>query len=128
MARVKRGFVARRRRNKVLRAAKGFVGGRRRLYKNAKETLMRARNYAYRDRRVRKREFRRLWIARINAAARLHGLSYSKFANGLKKAGIELNRKVLAYIAYEDPKAFEVIVNQAKAALGMATTTTTTTE
>lgn len=126
MARVKRGFVARRRRNKVLRAAKGYVGGRRRLYKTAKETLMRARNYAYRDRRVRKREFRRLWIARINAATRLHGLNYSKFANGLKKAGIELNRKVLAYIAYEDPKAFEVIVNQAKAALGITTATTTT--
>jgi len=117
MSRVKRGFVARRRRNKVLRAAKGYVGGRRRLFKNAKETLMRARNYAYRDRRVRRREFRRLWIARINAAARANGLSYSKFANGLRKAGIVLNRKVLAHIAYEDPKAFAVIVEQAKAAL-----------
>lgn len=117
MARVKRGFVARRRRNKILKAAKGYVGGRRRLFKNAKETVMRARNYAYRDRRVRKRQFRGLWIARINAAVRAHGMSYSKFAGGLKKAGILLNRKVLAYLAYEDPQAFEAVVARVKAAL-----------
>jgi len=118
MARVKRGFVARRRRNKVLRAAKGFVGGRRTLYKNAKETLMRARNYAYRDRRVRKREMRGLWIARINAAVRAAGLTYSQFAHGLKKANIGLNRKMLAYLAYDDPKAFAAVVAAVKAALG----------
>ena len=117
MARVKRGIVARRRRKRVLKAAKGFVGGRRRFYKTAKETLMRARNYAYRDRRVRKREFRRLWIARINAAARAHGLNYSTFTNGLKKAGIGLNRNMLAHLAYDDPKAFEAVVVQVKAAL-----------
>ncbi len=118
MPRVKRGPIARRRRKKILKAAKGYVGGRRTLYKTAKETVMRARNYAYRDRRVRKREFRRLWIARINAASRAHGLSYSRFANGLKKANIELNRKILAHLAYEDPKAFAAVVEQAKAALG----------
>ncbi len=118
MPRVKRGPIARRRRKKILKAAKGYVGGRRTLYKTAKETVMRARNYAYRDRRVRKREFRRLWIARINAASRAHGLSYSRFANGLKKANIELNRKILAHLAYEDPKAFAAVVEQAKATLG----------
>lgn len=117
MARVKRSYIARRRRKKVLKAAKGYVGGRRRFFKTAKETLMRARNYAYRDRRVRKREFRRLWIARINAASRAHGLSYSKFANGLKKAGIGLNRKMLAHLAYDDPKAFEAVVAKVKEAL-----------
>jgi len=117
MSRVKRGFVARRRRKKVLKAAKGYVGGRRTLFKTAKETLMRARNYAYRDRRVRKREFRRLWIARINAAARAHGLSYSRFANGLKKAGIALNRKMLAHLAYEDSQAFTAVVEKVKTAL-----------
>jgi large subunit ribosomal protein L20 len=117
MARVKRGFVARRRRNKILKAAKGFVGGRRTLFKNAKETVMRAGNYAYRDRRVRKREMRGLWIARINAAVRAEGLTYSKFANGLKKANIGLNRKMLAYLAYDDPKAFSAVVAAVKAAL-----------
>ena len=118
MARVKRGFAARHRRKRILKAAKGYVGGRSRLFKNAKETVMRARNYAYRDRRVRKREFRRLWIARINAAARAHGLSYSKFTGGLKKAGILLNRKVLAYLAYEDPKAFDAVVAKVKEVIG----------
>ena len=117
MARVKRGFVARRRRTKVLRAAKGFVGGRSRLVKNAKETLMRARNYAYRDRRVRKREFRALWIARINAAARELGMTYSVFMNGLRKAEIEVDRKVLADLAVHDKAAFAKIAEQAKAAL-----------
>jgi large subunit ribosomal protein L20 len=101
-----------------LKAAKGYVGGRRKFYKTAKETVMRARNYAYRDRRVRKRMFRNLWIARINAATRLNGMTYSVFTNGLKKAGILINRKMLAYIAMEDPEGFAVIVAQAKAALG----------
>ncbi len=118
MARVKRGYVARRRRKRILKLAKGYVGGRHRLFKNAKETVMRALNYAYRDRRVRKRQFRGLWIARINAAVRAHGLNYSRFANGLKKAGIGLNRKMLAYLAYEDPQAFDAVVAQVKAALG----------
>ena len=117
MARVKRGFAARRRHKKILKAAKGYVGGRRRLYKSAKETVMRARNYAYRDRRVRKRMFRNLWIARINAAVRMNGMTYSVFANGLKQAGIGLNRKMLAYLAAEDPAGFALIVEQVKAAL-----------
>jgi large subunit ribosomal protein L20 len=118
MARVKRGFAARHRRKKILKAAKGYVGGRHRLYKNAKETVMRARNYAYRDRRVRKRQFRALWIARINAAVRAEGLTYSKFIAGLKKANIVLNRKILAYLAYEDPKAFAAVVAKVKTILG----------
>jgi len=117
MPRVKRGFVARRRRNKVLRAAKGFVGGRRTLYKTAKETLMRARNYAYRYRRVLKQQIRGLWIARINAAVRAEGLSYSKFVYGLRKANIGLNRKILAYLAYDDPKAFSAVVARVKSVL-----------
>jgi len=119
MARVKRGFAARHRRKKILKAAKGYVGGRHRLYKNAKETVMRARNYAYRDRRVRKREFRALWIVRINAAVRSQGLTYSKFIAGLKKANITLNRKILAHLAYEDPKAFDAVVAKVKEALGV---------
>jgi len=117
MPRVKRGTVARSRRKKVLKAAKGYVGGRHRLYTTAKETLARARNYAYRDRRVRKREFRGLWIARINAAVRNHGLNYSTFISGLKKANIGLNRKMLAYLACEDPGAFAAVVEKVKAAL-----------
>jgi large subunit ribosomal protein L20 len=117
MPRVKRGTVARARRKKVLKAAKGYVGGRRRLFKTAKETLMRARNYAYRDRRVRKRQFRSLWIARINAAVRSHGMNYSTFINGLKQANIGLNRKVLAHLACEDPGAFAAVVEKVKAVL-----------
>lgn len=117
MPRVSRGPASNHRRKKILKAAKGYVGGRRRFYKTAKETVMRARNFAYRDRRVRKREFRNLWIARINAAVRANGMTYSVFANGLKKAGLELNRKMLAYIAAEDPAGFAVIVEQVKAAL-----------
>lgn len=118
MPRVSTGPASRRRRKKILKAAKGYVGGRRKLYETAKETVMRARNYAYRDRRVRKRMFRNLWIARINAAVRENGLTYSVFANGLKKAGIDINRKMLAYIAMEDPQGFALIVEQVKAALG----------
>lgn len=117
MARVKRGPYTRRRRKKTLKAAKGYVGSRHRLYKTAKETLMRARNYAYQHRRLRKREFRRLWIARINAAARAHGINYSQFIYGLKQADVELNRKMLAHLAYEDAPAFEALVEKAKVAL-----------
>src|SRR6056297_3165884 len=99
MPRVKRGPRARRRRKKILRAAKGYVAGRRRLFKNAKETVHRAWCYAYRDRRQKKRYFRRLWITRINAGARQNGLNYSRFIGGLSKAGVELDRKVLADLA-----------------------------
>lgn len=118
MPRVKRGTKARRRRKKILKAARGFVGGRRRLYKNAKETVHRAWVYAYRDRRQRKRQFRRLWITRINAAARQNGLSYSKLMGGLNKAGVELDRKVLADMAVFDPKGFTNVVETARQALG----------
>lgn len=117
MPRVSRGPASHARRKKIMKAAKGYVGGRSKLYKNAKETVMRARNFAYRDRRVRKRMFRNLWIARINAAVRANGMTYSVFANGLRKAGIAVNRKMLAYIALEDPAGFALIVEQAKAAL-----------
>ncbi len=115
MPRVKRGPTTRRRRKKTIKAAKGFVGSRSRLYKTAKETVMRGLNYAYRDRRVRKRDFRKLWIARINAAVREHGMSYSQFAGGLRKADIRLNRKTLAYLALEDPEAFAAVVEKVKA-------------
>lgn len=114
MPRVKRGFKARQRRNKILKAAKGFRGGHSKLYKTAFITLSRARMFAYRDRRNRKRDFRSLWIARINAAARENGLSYSKLMGGLHKAGIELDRKVLADMAVNDPAAFAHVANLAK--------------
>lgn len=117
MPRVSRGPASHARRKKIMKAAKGYVGGRSKMYKSAKETVMRARNFAYRDRRVRKRMFRNLWIARINAAVRANGMTYSVFANGLRKAGIAVNRKMLAYIALEDPAGFTLIVEQAKAAL-----------
>ncbi|MFQ6132804.1 MAG: 50S ribosomal protein L20 [Armatimonadota bacterium] len=117
MARTKRGYVRRRRHNKVLKAAKGYYGGKHRLYKTAHEAVMRARMSAYRDRRRRKRDFRRLWIARINAATRADGLTYSRFMEGVKKAGIVLDRKILADLAVNDAKAFAKIVEQAKAAL-----------
>jgi len=116
MPRVKRGFKARRRRNKVLKLAKGYRGGRSRMYRTATETVDRALNFAYRDRKVRKREFRRLWIARINAAVRSEGMSYSEFMSRLKKAGIEMDRKVLSDLAIRDPQAFERIVDQARSA------------
>jgi large subunit ribosomal protein L20 len=106
MARVKTTVARLKRRNKVLRAAKGARGGRSTLYKTAKETVERAMRYAYRDRRAKKREFRRLWIIRINAAARQHDLSYNKLMAGLKQAGVEINRKVLAELAVSDPVAF----------------------
>ena len=115
MPRVKRGFKARRRRNKVLKLAKGYRGARSKLFRSATEAVDRALNYAFRDRRVKKRDFRSLWITRINAASRLNGLSYSKFIFGLKKANVEIDRKVLADIAVSDPKGFTEIASLAKA-------------
>jgi large subunit ribosomal protein L20 len=117
MARVKRGVVAKARHNKVLKKAKGYYGARSKLFKTAKQAVIKAGQYAYRDRRQRKRQFRALWITRINAAARLHDLSYSRLINGLTLAEIEVDRKVLADIAVRDPEAFGAIAAQAKAAL-----------
>ncbi len=117
MPRVTRGFKARRRRNRVLKLAKGYRGGRSRLYRTATEAVDRALTYAYRDRKVKKREFRQLWIARINAGARCNGISYSKLMGGLKKANISLDRKVLANMAILDAPAFSRIVQLAKEAL-----------
>ena len=111
--RVKRGFKARKRRKKVLKLAKGFRGGRSKLFRTAADAVDKALMYAYRDRRVRKRDFRRLWIARINAATRMNNLSYSKFVHGLKLAGIELDRKVLAELAISDPSGFSQIAKLA---------------
>jgi large subunit ribosomal protein L20 len=116
MPRVTRGFKARRRRNRVLKLAKGFRGGRSRLYKSATEAVDRALVYAYRDRRAKKRDFRRLWIARINAGARMNDMSYSKLMGGLKKANIDLDRKVLANLAILDADAFTKVVQIAKEA------------
>ena len=107
--RIKRGFKARRRRNKVLKLAKGFRGGHSKLFRTAADTVDRALRYAYRDRKQRKRQFRRLWIARINAAARMNELSYSRFISGLKKADVTLDRKVLAELAISDPSGFAQI-------------------
>ncbi len=107
--RIKRGYKARHRRKKVLKLAKGFRGGRSKLFRTAADSVDKALNYAYRDRRQRKRDFRRLWIARINAAARMNDLSYSKFISGLKKADITLDRKVLAELALSDPTGFSKI-------------------
>jgi large subunit ribosomal protein L20 len=118
MPRVTRGFKARRRRNRLLKLAKGFIGGRSRLYKTATETVDRALVYAYRDRRTKKRDFRRLWIARINAGTRMNDMNYSTFMGGLKKAGIELDRKVLANMAILDAQAFTKVVQLATAANG----------
>ena len=117
MPRVKRGVTARARHKKVLDAAKGYRGRRSRVYRVAKQAVMRAGQYAYRDRRNKKRVFRALWITRINAATREHGLTYSKFINGLKKAEIGLDRKVLADMAVMDKPAFAAIVNQVKATI-----------
>ncbi|NCN89712.1 MAG: 50S ribosomal protein L20 [Gallionella sp.] len=118
MARVKRGVTARARHKKILDKAKGYRGRRNSVYRIAKEAVMKAGQYAYRDRRQKKRQFRTLWIARINAAAREQGLSYSVFMNGLKKAAIDIDRKVLADLAVFDKAAFTQIVGQAKASLG----------
>nr|MBF0220945.1 50S ribosomal protein L20 [Desulfobulbaceae bacterium] len=113
MPRVTRGFKARRRRNRVLKMAKGYVGGRHRLFRTATEAVDRALCYAYRDRRQKKRDFRALWIARISAAAKINGTSYSKFIGGLKKANIELDRKVLSHLAIVDANAFSQVIKQA---------------
>jgi large subunit ribosomal protein L20 len=107
--RIKRGFKARRRRKKVLKLAKGFRGGRSKLFRTAADSVDKALQYAYRDRKQRKRQFRRLWIARINAAARMNDLSYSRFISGLKKADVNLDRKVLADLAVSDPSGFAQI-------------------
>ena len=115
MPRATNNPAAKRRRKKVLKAAKGNYGGRRKLYRTAKETVQKGLAYAYRDRRNRKRDFRRLWIIRINAAARLNGLSYSQFIDGLNKAGIQLNRKVLAELAVNDSEGFKQIAEAVKA-------------
>jgi large subunit ribosomal protein L20 len=118
MARVKSGVIAKARHKKVLSQAKGYYGARSKSFKVAKQAVIKAGQYAYRDRRQRKRQFRALWITRINAAARLHGLSYSRLINGLKKADIEVDRKVLADIAVYDQEAFGAIAEAAKEALG----------
>lgn len=117
MPRVKRGFKARRRRNKVLKLAKGYRGARSKLFRSATESVDRALNYAYRDRKVKKRDFRALWIARINAAARDNGLSYSRLIHGMKQAGIGLDRKILADLAVSDPSGFSAVVDRARATL-----------
>ncbi len=117
MARVKRGVIARRRHKKVLKQAKGYYGARSRVFRVAKQAVIKAGQYAYRDRRQRKRQFRALWIARINAGARINGLSYSRFINGLKKASIEIDRKVLADLAVNEKGAFTALVEKAKASL-----------
>jgi large subunit ribosomal protein L20 len=117
MPRVKTGVVRRRRHKKVLKLARGFYSGRRKHFRKAKEQLERSLVYAYRDRKQKKRDFRKLWIIRINAACRLNDMNYSMFMNGLKKAGIELDRKILADMAMNDAAAFSALVAQAKAAL-----------
>lgn len=117
MARVKRGVTARAKHKKVLKAAKGYRGARSRIFRAAKQAVIKAGQYAYRDRRVKKREFRALWIQRINAGAREHGLSYSRFISGLARAGVALDRKVLADLAVNDKAAFAALAAQAKTAL-----------
>lgn len=117
MARVKRGVQANRRHKKVLARAKGYYGARSRVYRVAVQAVMKAGQYAYRDRRNKKRSFRRLWIARINAGARLNGLSYSRLINGLKKSNIDIDRRILADISMHDAAAFTAICEKAKAAL-----------
>ncbi|MBT0664531.1 50S ribosomal protein L20 [Geobacter pelophilus] len=117
MPRAKRGFKARQRRNKVLKLAKGYRGARSKLFRSATEAVDRALNYAFRDRRVKKRDFRALWITRINAAARLNGLTYSKLIHGLKVANVAIDRKVMADIAVSDPAGFTAIAATAKASV-----------
>lgn len=115
--RTRKGSARRQAKRRLFQRAEGYVGGRRRLYRTMKENLVRAGRFAYRDRRMKRREFRRLWIIRINAAARLHGLRYSEFIAGLIKAQIEIDRKQLAEMAVNDPAGFEVVVNAVKQAL-----------
>ena len=117
MARIKGAMMTRKRRTKVLKLAKGYFGAKSKLFKTAKEAVMKSGQYAYIGRRQRKRDFRRLWIARINAAAKMNGMNYSTFMNGLKKAGITMNRKMLAELAVSDAAAFTALVEKAKAAL-----------
>ena len=117
MPRVKGGTIHRARRKKVMKLAKGYFGSKHRLYKTAREQVMHSLTYAYRDRRQKKRDFRKLWITRINAACRENNISYSKFINGLSKAGVEINRKMLSEIAIDNKEAFTEIVNVAKAGL-----------
>ena len=117
MPRVKGGTVTRKRRKKIIKLSKGYYGSKHTLFKTAKEQVMKSYTYAYRDRRQKKRDFRRLWIARINAAARINGMSYSTLIHGLKLAGIEMNRKMLADLAATDAAAFAAVAEQAKAAL-----------
>ena len=117
MPRVKGGVVSRKRRKRVLKLAKGYFGSKHTLYKTANEQVMKSLQYAYRDRRQKKRDFRKLWITRINAAARMNGLSYSKLMHGLKLAGIEVNRKMLADLAVSDAAAFATLANTAKEAI-----------
>ena len=117
MARVKRGVMVRKRHNKLLKEASGYRGSRSRRIKVARETVMKALSYAYRDRRNKKRDFRRLWIVRINAAARQNGISYSRLMNGLKRAGIDIDRKILADMAVRDPAGFTSVVEQAQRAV-----------
>ena len=119
MARVKRGTIARARHKKVLKQAKGYYGARSKVYRVAKQAVIKAGQYAYRDRRTKKRQFRSLWIVRINAAARDNGLSYSRMMDGLSKAGVEVDRKMLADIAVHDKPAFSALAEQAKAALSV---------
>lgn len=117
MARIKGAMMTRKRRKKVLKLAKGYFGAKSKLFKTAKEAVMKSGNYAYIGRRLKKRDFRRLWITRISAAAKMNGMNYSTFMNGLKKAGIEMNRKMLADLAVNDATAFAALVKSAKTAL-----------
>ncbi|WPL18112.1 50S ribosomal protein L20 [Thiorhodovibrio winogradskyi] len=117
MPRVKRGVTAHAKHKKILDEAKGYYGARRKVFRVAKQAVIKAGQYAYRDRRQKKRQFRALWIARINAAARMNGLSYSRMMDGLNKAGIEIDRKVLAELAYHDEAAFAALADQARGAL-----------
>ncbi len=127
MTRVKGGIVSKNRRRKVLKQAKGYFGSKHRLYKTAQEQLFHSGTYAFRDRKQNKRNFRKLWITRINAACRLNDISYSKFINGLAKSGIEINRKMLSELAIDDPKAFAALVETAKKAPAEAPKKETTT-
>ena len=117
MARIKGATMTRKRRNKVLKLAKGYYGSKSKLFKTAKQAVMKSGNYAYIGRKQKKRDFRRLWIARISAACKMNGINYSTFINGLRKANIDLNRKMLSEIAIADPQGFTALVEKAKAAL-----------
>ena len=117
MARVKGAMMTRKRRNKVLKLAKGYYGSKSKLFRTAKQAVMKSGNYAYIGRKQKKRDFRKLWITRISAAAKLNGMNYSTFMNGIKKAGIQMNRKMLAEVAVSDPAAFTTLAEKAKSAL-----------